>query len=321
LILNNGMAKTLLLIGGTGFLGKSVLKYFYLHSGFLKKKFSKIIILSRGKIKIKFNKNLKKIFKLVKINSNIQYLKTIPYADYVIYAAILDNYKNDHMAVKNYLNLAKKYHSKSKIIYISSGAVYGEQPNSISGFKENYLELYKKINFKDGYKKKYSVTKIKNEELFKRFGRTKKNISIARCFSFVGEYLPQDSYYVVGNIIKNILTNDKIKVNADYRVIRSYMYDDDMVRWLLKILDHSKKDCPIYNVGSDDFISVHKLAFLLAQKYNLSTNFHNTKISKKSIDKYNPNINKAKKELNLKNNYTTLEAIIKTINLLKKNDK
>ncbi len=321
MILNNRMSKTLLLIGGTGFFGKSILKYFNCHRNILKKKFSKIIILSRGKIKTKFNKNSKKFFKFIKINSNIQHAKTLPSADYVIYAAILDDYKKDHAAVKNYLSLAKKYHSKSKVLYISSGAIYGKQPNSITGFRENYLESYKKINFKEGYKKQYSNTKIKNEQLFKKFGKTGKNVSIARCFSFVGEYLSQDSYYVVGNIIKNILNNHEIKVNADYKVIRSYMYDDDLVRWLLKILDNSRKDCPIFNVGSDDVISVHKLAVLLAQKYDLNINFKNKKISKKIIDKYSPNIYKAKKELELKNNYSSLDAIVKTITLLKKNEK
>jgi dTDP-glucose 4,6-dehydratase len=315
------MSKTLLLIGGTGFFGKSILKYFYFHRNFLKKKFSKITILSRGKIKIKFNNNLKKFFKLIKINSNIQYVKILPYADYVIYAAILKNYKKDHAAVKNYLNLAKKYHAKSKILYISSGAVYGKQQSSTAEFRENHLELYKKINFKEGYKKEYSNVKIKNEELFKSFAKKGKNVSIARCFSFVGQYLSQDSYYAAGNIVKNILTNDRITINADYKVIRSYMYDDDLVRWLLKIIDNSSKDCPIYNVGSDDPISLHKLAILLAEKYNLNINFKNVKISMKIIDKYIPSIYKAKRELNLRNNYTSLNAFIKTVNLLKKYEK
>jgi dTDP-glucose 4,6-dehydratase len=315
------MSKTLLLIGGTGFFGKSILKYFDSNANSLKKKFNKIIILSRGKIKIKFNKNLKKFFKLAKINSNIEHAKTLPKADCIIYAAILNDYKKDHAAVKNYLSLAKKYHSKSKVLYISSGAIYGKQINSITGFRENHLESYKKINFKEGYKKKYSNTKIKNEELFKNFGKIGKNVSIARCFSFVGEYLSQDSHYVIGNIIKNILTNNEIEVNADYKVIRSYMYADDLVRWLLKILDNSRKDCPIYNVGSDDVISVHELAISLAKKYDLNINFKNKKISKKKIDKYSPSIYKAKKELDLKNNYTSLDAIVKTINLLKINEK
>jgi dTDP-glucose 4,6-dehydratase len=312
------MSKTLLLIGGTGFFGKSILKYFYYHRNIFKKKFSKIIILSRGKIKINFYNDLKKSYKITKVNSNIMYIKKLPHADYIIYAAILKKYKNDHKAVKRYLDLAKKYHSRSKILYVSSGAVYGMQRNSIIGFKENYLELNKKIQFKKSYKKEYSNVKLKNENLFKKFADKGRKVSIARCFSFVGEYLPQDSYYVVGNFIKSILTNKSIDIKANYQVLRSYMHENDLVRWLLKILNNSNKDCPIYNVGSDDVISIHKLSTILTKKYNLNQEFSNTKMTIKKLDRYIPNIQKAKKELNLKNNYDTLSAIMKTINFLKK---
>jgi len=308
--------KSLLVIGGSGFVGKSILKYVS-NNSFLNIKINKIFILSRGKLELAiYDKRLKKKLKIIKINSNILTVKKLPKVDYVIYAAILDNYKKDHAAIKNYLNLAKKYHSESKILYISSGAIYGKQLNSISGFRENYLETYKKNNFKEGYKKEYSNTKIKNEELFKKFSKTEKNVSIARCFSFVGEYLPLTSHYVVGNIIKNILDNKNINIKANYKIIRSYMYSDDLVRWLLKILDNSNKNCPIYNVGSDDAVSIQLLTYLLCKKYNVSIN--KKKLSKNIVDKYIPNIQKAKKELNLINHYSSLSAIIKTISILKK---
>jgi nucleoside-diphosphate-sugar epimerase len=100
------------------------------------------------------------------------------------------------------------------------------------------------------------------------------------------------------------------------------MNEEDLVRWLLKILDYSNKNCPIFNVGSDDPISIHKLADFLGKKYNLNIDFPSKNISHKIFDKYVPDIKKAKKELNLKVNYCTLGAITKTINLLlKKNEK
>ena len=43
-------------------------------------------------------------------------------------------------ALKNYLNLAKKYHLNSKVLYISSGAIYGKQLETTKGFKENYFK-------------------------------------------------------------------------------------------------------------------------------------------------------------------------------------
>ena len=313
--------KSLLIIGGTGFFGKSILKYLSINN-FTNIKINKIFILSRGKLKLAiYNQKLKKKFKIIKINSNILTVKNLPIVDYVIYAAILKNYKDDNNAVKKYLNLAKKYHLKSKILYISSGAIYGKQPYSVLGFKENYFQLNNKINFKKGYKKEYSKIKLKNEKLFQQFGKLGGNVSIARCFSFVGEFLPRDSQYVVGDFIEKILNNQNLNIKADHQVIRSYMHEEDLVRWLLKIINYSNKNCPIYNVGSDDAISIYKLANLLATKYNSNVNFDNIKISDKIFDKYVPNIQKVKKELNLVNNYNTLDAIIKIINLLKKNEK
>jgi len=314
-------SKSLLIIGGTGFFGQSILKHL-LSRNSIKMKINKIFILSRKKFKLViYNKKLKKKIKIIKINSNMLTVKKLPTVDYVVYAAILKNYKNDHKAIKKYLNLAKRYHLKSKIIYISSGAIYGKQPKSIYGFNESYLKFNNKINFESGYKKEYSKIKLKNEELFKEFGKIGGNVSVARCFSFVGEHLQRHSCYVIGNFINNIINKENINVKANYQIIRSYMHQEDLARWLLKIIDYSNNNCPIYNVGSDDAIIIHKLAGLLAKKYNLLTNCENRKISQTKFDKYIPNINKVKKELNLKLNYSSLAAIIKTINLLKKNEK
>ena len=213
--------------------------------------------------------------------------------------------------------MAVKYHLNSKILYISSGAVYGNQKSKIKQLKENYLEKHKKINFKDGYKKNYSKIKLKNENLFKELGNKLLNVSIARCFSFVGPNLPLNKNYVIGNIINSILRNKNINIKANYRIIRSYMYSEDLVKWLLKILDNSNNQCPIYNVGSDNKVSIHKIANVLAKKYNLE--ILSPKISSKKIDNYIPNISKARKELNLNINNNSLEAIKQTINFHLKN--
>ena len=309
--------KSLLVIGGTGFFGKSIVKYLS-NNSLLNIKINKIFILSRRKLELAiYNKKLKKKFKIIKINSNILTIKSLPKADYVIYAAILKNYKNDHKAVKNYLNLAKKNHLKSKILYISSGAVYGKQPETNKGFKENHLQFNNKISFKKSYKKEYSEIKLKNEKLFQQFGKEGAKVSIARCFSFVGPDLPLNATYVIGNIINNILRNKNIIIKANYKIIRSYMYSDDLVRWLLKILDNSNNQCPIFNVGSDNKVSIHKIANVLAKIYNLE--ILSPKISSKKIDNYIPNINKARKELNLTINNDSLEAIQQTINFHLKN--
>lgn len=306
-------SKSLLIIGGTGFFGKSILDYFRDNDAL---KIKKILVYSRNARRIKIDKILKKKIKIVKVSGNIINAKKLPRADYVIYGAILKNYEQDLIAVKNYTKLAIKYHLNSKILYVSSGAIYGIQKKDVKQFKEDYLQKYKKVEFKNGYKKKYSIVKFANENYFKKLGTVGLNVSIVRCFSFVGRNLPQNSHYVIGNIINNILKNRKISIEASYKIVRSYMYSDDLVRWLLKILQISNLHCPIYNVGSDNAVSIHSLATTLSKKYRLQVKFKNKVIYNK-VDKYIPSIKKAYKELGLTNNYSSLEAIIKTIDLIK----
>ena len=207
----------------------------------------------------------------------------------------------------------------SKILFTSSGAVYGKQPNNIISFKENYLKKNKKINYEKNYKKKYAYYKMKNEELFHKLGSLGIKTSIARCFSFVGEFIPRNLNYIIGNFIDNILKNKKISIKSSYIVNRSYMYSDDLVRCLLKIIENASPQCPTYNVGSNDAVSLHNIAKFLAKKYNLELSF--PKILSKKYDNYIPNTDLLKKKLNFKTNFTSIDAILKTVKLLKKNEK
>lgn len=306
--------KSLLIIGGTGFFGQSILDYFD-RNFFLNKKINKIIILSRKSNKIKIKKNIRNNFLVLKVNKNILNAKIIPYADYVFYCAILKNYKDDHKAVKNYYNLAKKYHRKSKILYMSSGAVYGQQPQYLRNIKESYIFKNKRLSFKNKKKNMYSIIKLKNEALFMKLANLKIKVSLARCFTFVGKFLPRRSNYVIGNFIQSILDNQPLQVNANYKVIRSYMHTDDLVRWLLKIVSKANFSCPVYNVGSDQGINVRKLGLYLAKKYKLVYKFTKTKSS--FADIYLPSVNKAKKELKLKLNYNNFESVDDIIKSLK----
>ena len=311
--------KTLLLIGGTGFFGKSILDYFS-RNIYLNKKINKIIVLSRSNFNSKIIVEVKKNYKFKKINADILRIKKLPKANYVIYCALLKDYKDDYLALKNYVNLAKSYHRNSQILYISSGAIYGKQPTNLKKIKESYIFLNKKNNYLRKEKKnQYSLLKLKSEKVFKKLKDYGIRISIARCFAFVGRFLPRNSKYAVGNFIENILKNKNILVKSNYNVIRTYMYADDLVRWLIKILENSKINCPTYNVGSENAVNLQKFCKILATKYNLNCILGKT--NKNRYDIYVPNTYKIKKELNLVTKFNSLKAVTKTINLLKKNEK
>jgi dTDP-glucose 4,6-dehydratase len=297
--------KTLLIIGGTGFFGKSILDFIIKNKLF--KKYNLVIFSRKAKLL-----NLGKSNHLIKkISGDIQKVKILPKADLVIYCSLLKNLKNDILSVKNYFSLAKKIHFNSKILYISSGAVYGELFKNVT---ENYKNItkYKSSN----YKKNYSRAKIVNEKKFQELGRLGVNVSIARCFSFVGEHLPYKKY-AIKDFINSILLKRSVYIKSNYEVIRSYLYADDLAKFLLKILKKSNSSCPLYNCGSDDAISIRKLGKLLALKYNLK--FKEQSIYKNNLDYYVPNINKFRKEFKFYKKLNSYYAVIKTINKIKKN--
>lgn len=88
------------------------------------------------------------------------------------------------------------------------------------------------------------------------------HLGIARCFSFVGPYLPLDIHYAIGNFIAQALHAERIVVNSDGTALRSYLYTADLVVWLLALLLEGKSGQPC-NVGSDAAISIGDLAHLV----------------------------------------------------------
>ena len=291
----------LLLIGGSGFIGKSIIDSF--SRGLLKtSKIKKIIVLSRNpKILKKLPINLKNISY---IKSSIGKVKTLPKCNYIIYLSEdssgkklnLNKQKQHKINIKNCLSIVRRM-KNIKFLYCSSG--------SVNDYK-------KRKKFFSNYKEKYAEMKIFTEKEVQALSRFKIKSSIARCYTFIGPWLALNKHYAIGNFLSDALKKKFITVKSNHNVIRSYMYADDMVFWLIKILQNSKINCPIYNVGSDYKVSLNKVAEIIGRILNkpVKTLFLNNK----KTDKYVPNIKKTEKDLKLKINYNLLESIILTIN-------
>jgi dTDP-glucose 4,6-dehydratase len=310
--------KTLLVIGGSGFFGKSILDAFS-RNLLAPWHISKVIVMSRSA-----NKLLQDTPGLVGPNvelysADITNTDCLPFADYVIHAAASTNVrnylsspedekKNIQAGTYHYCDLAKIHHTNSKIVYVSSGAVYGVQPTNIDEIEESFVGDLSKMA---PGKLDYAVAKQDAERAIIDLGCMGLNVSIARCFAFVGKYLPRDQHFAIGNFIDDVINKRPIAVKANHQVYRSYMYADDLVEWLMTIADDASPKCPIYNVGSNQAVLVSDLAKLLADTYHVQAEI--PQIANSNIDRYIPSIKKAQKGLGLLLKYRLTESINETI--------
>jgi dTDP-glucose 4,6-dehydratase len=178
---------------------------------------------------------------------------------------------------------------------------------------ENYL-FKKDVSNLPLNKRGYALAKRNSESRFAELGKENLSLSIARCFTFVGKYLPLDKHFAIGNFIKNGIEGKPVIVNARNPVIRSYMYADDLVLWLMNIISISNINVPIYNVGSNQEISILELAKLIGNKTKQQVLAQ--EIIYPAVDRYIPSIEKAQKELNLNLSFNIEQSIDSTLNAL-----
>ncbi len=313
--------RTLLVIGGSGFFGKSILDAFSRnlldpwHVG-------KVIVMSRNAKTLLEDAPILVGPNVELFSADITNIEGLPFADYVIHAAASTDVRNylsspEHEKINiqagtyHYCDLAKIHHAKSKIVYVSSGAVYGVQPSFLDKIDESFVGNLSEM---PPGKLDYAVAKKDAEKAIVELGCAGLNVSIARCFAFIGSWLPRNQHFAIGNFLDDVLNNRPIVVKATHQVYRSYMYADDLVEWLMTIADHASPDCPTYNVGSDQAIPIGDLAKQLAKHYHLPAVA--PAISEAKIDRYIPSIKKAKDELGLLLKYSLAESINETIRKL-----
>lgn len=312
----------LLILGGSGFFGKSILKAYRL--GILDQfDIDKLSIVARNATNLRLSHPFLLDSSINLINSDISTCKDMPRADIVIHAAastnaskydVMPDMERDNivLGVENFCKIARKLYRDSQILYVSSGAVYGSYPSTIEFISEEYTTG---INL-EGPKKVYSFSKRYGEKKIIELGRDGLNVSIARCFAFLGEYLPLDQHFAIGNFISDGLNGRSIEVKATSSVYRSYMHESDLVIWLMKIALAANHHSPIYNVGSDEAISIQDLGLKISQYFGVQAII--PPLISENINRYVPSIKKAKNELGLDLRMKLNQAIDLTIGLLQK---
>jgi len=244
--------KHIFLTGGTGFFGKSILDYFSRHPV----PDMTVAILARHTEK--FRCDFPELCTLPGLRFLSGDVRDFPFPaehfDYVIHAATpaVTTLAPGEMrsiveeGTKHTLEFAA-YCGAARFLLTSSGAVYGPQPPELDRIPED---------FPCHPVTEYGIAKLAAERLCVDSGQY---VLLARCFSFVGRYLPRDIHYAAGNFLRDCEQNRPITILGDGRTIRSYMHADDLVEWLFTLLISGRSGVP-YNIGSEEALSILELA-------------------------------------------------------------
>lgn len=198
-----------------------------------------------------------------------------------------------------------------KFLLTSSGAVYGKQPYELTHIPEEYTGAPETITPLSAYGEAKRVSEFLSAMYSDRYGFEAK---IARCFAFVGPYLPLNMNYAIGNFIRDGLNGGPIRVEGDGTPFRSYLYAADLAIWLWTILLRGAS-CRPYNVGSELGISISDLAKVVAGAFQpeLEVKIAKQPSPEKESERYVPSVRRVQCEMGLKQNTDLREAIRRTV--------
>jgi dTDP-glucose 4,6-dehydratase len=186
-------------------------------------------------------------------------------------------------------------HDTERLLFISSGAVYGEQEAHTSAYARGKRKA-----------------ELLCQEVAQAHGLC---IPIARCFAFVGPYLPLDIHYAIGNFIRDAIAGGPIRIRGDGTPLRSYLYMADLAIWLWTMLLRAPSVQP-YDVGSEDAVSIAELADIVAHSVHPPLGVERAEDPQpgRPPERYVPSTKRARQELGLQQWITLPEAIRRTIN-------
>jgi nucleoside-diphosphate-sugar epimerase len=202
-------------------------------------------------------------------------------------------------------------HQTRKLLFVSSGAVYGRQPSDLTHIPEDYPGAPDPLDPASAYGEGKRAA-----ELVCLLAGQKNEIEtkIARCFAFVGPGLPLDAHFAIGNFIRDGLRGDPIRVRGDGTPYRSYLYAADLAIWLWTLLLRGTSG-RAYNVGSEEAWTIRQAAETVAKSFPQppSVSIDKEPVAGAPAPRYIPSTKRAIEELGLKTRISLPEAVRRTI--------
>lgn len=161
------------------------------------------------------------------------------------------------------LAAASRLSSLKGLINVSSGLIYGAQPDDMAAISETYSGAPDCSSVSSAY----AEAKRFAESLCGIYrNQYKMPIINVRPFAFVGPYQLLDRPWAINNFLRDSLLGNTIRILGNGETIRSYMYPSDMAFWLLRILVAGTVGAS-YNIGSPFGISLRQVAEKIASYF------------------------------------------------------
>lgn len=243
------MIKKIIILGGQGFVGLNISKYFLAK----KKNYKLILIGNKTKLKKIFTKKEKA--KLIIHNIDIYEVGKLPceiFRDAIIINAFLMTKISFKNFKKNYFKLCKflEKNSINKLILLSSISVYGKTNKTIISEKNV-------VNPISDYGKRCAVAEKISEKFFK------KKLITLRIANIFGEYRFKNG--TIEKIVANLVTKSKYHL-TDPNLKRTYINASTLVKIISIIIDKNIKKKLLINISNPNYIFNFKTLNILISK-------------------------------------------------------
>jgi dTDP-glucose 4,6-dehydratase len=237
---------------------------------------------------------------------------------YVIHAATEDHrapsgdepdetFLLDLAATRHVLEFARRAGVR-RLLFTSSGAVYGPQPKDLSAIPENFSGAPSPMDSKSAY----GLGKLGSEFLCAKYAQQFGfDALIARLFAFLGPHLPSGKF-AAGDFAQNVANGEPITIQSDGSAVRSYLYASDMAIWLWTILLKGESQRP-YNVGGAQPVTIRELAEKFSRVAAQPTPVEVLGRPEVPATRYIPDTSRAHSELKLKETVSLEEGLKRTL--------
>jgi UDP-glucose 4-epimerase len=168
------------------------------------------------------------------------------------------HFQQNIVATHNLLESIRKTKNKPTLIFTSTSTVYGEPAKMPT--PEDYAPL-KPIST-------YGASKLACEALISAYAHTYGfKAIIYRLANIVG---PRNKHGVIHDFVQKLKTNPKeLEILGDGNQNKSYLYINDCIEAMLIGLEKTNSQVEIYNVGSEDQITVKTIAEIVVEEMRL----------------------------------------------------